>query len=428
METVPGRSLSAGASATVDTMILSEQILFPVLLTLGLQDCLSLARACCACKAFNEIGSENLIWKAVCEKEWPELGIESIKPLVEVLGGHKKLYWLLHDRHSSFLSAAPVSEPSSWTDAVFCFLLTTNGEAQAFSIVYLSTYKKGLVTNEGHASDVPSVGRLPFSLTGNFQPVAHNDPVESQRNRSPCRGDIFLYKSFGGGHVTSPMWTRRLVGAVVCKKSGRVARLLDQHDIKSEITERDTTNDGRQVVTGIRVPFKPELFERTNSVETRTWFEYHAMGEGFSGAEQVVEEQRLREAAGSCPLDQTSRHVPLVFGEPPEPETRYLPWKSVPGFVLRVAVTGRCETRIAKSGTLAESLAREGFRDHGSGLEQEIVNFEPQRVEFSVSLLTNVPYYASESAGKDPSNFSEAPGRVTFQGVEDCLLALLDWK
>jgi hypothetical protein len=428
METVPGRSQSAAASATVDTMILSEQILFPVLLTLGLQDCFSLARACCACKTFNEIGSENLIWRAVCEKEWPELGIESIEPLVEVLGGHKKLYWLLQDRHSSFLSAAPVYKPSSWTDAVFCFLLTSDGEAQGFSIVDLSTYKKGLVTNEGHASDVPSVGRLPFSLIGKFQPVEHNDPVEGQRNRSPCRGSaIFLYKSSDGGLVTSPMWTRTLVGAVVCKKSGRVARLLDQHDIKFEITERDTSNDGRQVVTGIKIPFAPKLFERKNAVETRTWFEYYAMGEGFSGAEQVVEAQRLREAAGSRPLDQTSRHVPLAFKAPPEADTRYLPWKSVLGFVLRGAVTGRCGTRVAESGTLAESLVSGGFCAP-SGLEQEIVNFEPQRVEFSVSLLTNVPYYASESAGKDPSNFSEAPGRVTFQGVEDCLLALLDWK
>lgn len=73
-------------------LICWEQIVVPVLTSLGHQDTRALARACCACRAFNAVGSAGPLWKELCRARWPEVPLEGLAALIDFLGGWKKLY------------------------------------------------------------------------------------------------------------------------------------------------------------------------------------------------------------------------------------------------------------------------------------------------------------------------------------------------
>lgn len=74
-------------------LICSEQILLSVLTRVGTQDARSLARACCTCRAFNEVGSDKSLWRKLCQLHFPNYPVESPDTaLVEYVGGHKQLH------------------------------------------------------------------------------------------------------------------------------------------------------------------------------------------------------------------------------------------------------------------------------------------------------------------------------------------------
>eukprot|EP00249_Psilotum_nudum_P009216 c21786_g1_i1 orf=155-1084(+) len=54
----------------------------------------SLARACCVCRRWQEVASQNTLWKDLCVMKWPSLESESGQLVVEGAGGFRRLYSL----------------------------------------------------------------------------------------------------------------------------------------------------------------------------------------------------------------------------------------------------------------------------------------------------------------------------------------------
>ncbi|GAQ81668.1 hypothetical protein KFL_000870030 [Klebsormidium nitens] len=90
--TMDEKKVKSSAELEDQGIICSEQILVPVITSLGHKDARALARACCLCRAFNAAGSAGPLWKEICRARWPDIPLEGLATLVTFVGGFKKLY------------------------------------------------------------------------------------------------------------------------------------------------------------------------------------------------------------------------------------------------------------------------------------------------------------------------------------------------
>lgn len=81
----------AELAALAEASILSEPILLPLLRWLGEHDVRARGRACCVCRTLNELGSEESLWRYVCELSWPEVPFEDLAALAERRGGYRRM-------------------------------------------------------------------------------------------------------------------------------------------------------------------------------------------------------------------------------------------------------------------------------------------------------------------------------------------------